>query len=320
MQLSQEIAILTNGTKISLKSSDLETVFLTIFFYVDEIYKEISHFVARPGTKPRFTDSEVISLLLMAQLCNFDSERAWHRFVKKNYHSLFPALISLSRYHRRSKDLAQLTNLIRLVLLEHMDVFTQDWHIMDSMPIPVCEYVRAGRNKRFQYELAIDGHDLYGYCASKKQKIYGFKLHLLVSTKGIPVHFVLAPACHHDVQVAPELVENYRRGITIGTDKGYIGLGKKLEHPQDYRLVIPKRVNQKERLSKQEKGFIRQFRSIVETTNSLLAGQFNIQFCRAKSKRGITSRVINKLTSLTMAIFLNFVNQEPLLQVKSIVF
>lgn len=56
---------------------------------------------------------------------------------------------------------------------------------MDSLPVPVCVYVRASRNLRFATDFEVDNADLYGYCASKKEDIYGFKLHLLTSTQGI---------------------------------------------------------------------------------------------------------------------------------------
>jgi Transposase DDE domain len=45
-----------------------------------------------------------------------------------------------------------------------------------------------------------------------------FKLHLITSTQGIPTHYVLAPASHHDVTIAPEFLESYKNNILlIGT-------------------------------------------------------------------------------------------------------
>jgi len=89
---------------IKLKESNLETFLTVCFYYLDEIYQPIQHLVARPSTKPEFTDIEVITLNVVGQMFT-DSQKAWHRFVKKNYLSLFPKLISRSRYHRRSKNL-----------------------------------------------------------------------------------------------------------------------------------------------------------------------------------------------------------------------
>lgn len=304
--------------KDKLKDSDLGT-FLTVSFYIiDEIYKELSHFVNRSGPPPTFSDSEVICLNLVGQMVN-DSENGWYKMVKKNYIKLFPKLLERSRYHRRCKDLQQLTELIRCKFLYFMDNYLQKWFIMDSLPVPVCVYVRASRNLRFATEFGINNDDLYGYCASKDEKVYGFKLHLMTSTQGIPTHYVLAPAAHHDVTLAPELLETYRRNILTLGDKGYVGIDKHLIKPQEHQLIIQKKENQ-EPNSPIEKAFLGVFRKTIETTNSILAGQFNLQFTRALSAWGLTNRIIAKVTAITLAIYINFICNMPLLQVKGFVF
>lgn len=309
-----------NKLKINLKESDLETLLTVCFYYLDEIYQPIKFLIARPGTKPAFTDIEVITLNVVGQMFT-DSEKAWHRFIQKNYLGLFPKLISRSRYHRRSKNLQQLTELMRQSLVKLLEMDSQELHLMDSMPLPVCLRARAGRNKRFCHDFQVDQGSLYGYCASKKMKIYGFKLHLMVTLKGIPVHYVLAPAAHHDVKVAPDLVETYRKGIGICTDKGYIGLASKLQNPEQIKLIIPPRDNQKESpLNYEEKWLLKKFRKMVETTNSLLCEQFNIQYTRAKSRWGLQNRIIAKLTSLTLGAYLNQLMGEPLLHIKELMF
>ena len=201
-----------------------------------------------------------------------------------------------------------------------MDIHFQKWHIMDSLPVPVCIYARASRNKQFASNFGVDNYHLYGHCAAKKEDIYGFKLHLIVTTQGIPAHYVLAPAAHHDVNIAPELIESYRKNILTMGDKGYVGLKEKLTCPEDYQLIIQKRENQREQNTPTEKKFLGVFRKTIETTNSLLAGQFNIQFTRAKSAWGLQNRIIAKLIALTFAIYLNFMAKLPLLQVKNLIF
>ena len=308
-----------DSLKVNVKEDKLEDFFLIVYFYVDEIYQQLQHWVRRPGPKPDFSDSEVIALNLIGQMVS-DSENAWHRFVRKNYLHLFPDLTSRSRYHRRCKNLQQLTELMRLVMIQLIGAHEEPWHILDSIPVPVCVYVRAGRNDRFCTEFQVDNDLLYGRCASKDQKVYGFKLHLMVTIQGTPVHYVLAPAAYHDVDLAPEVLETYRPYISLGTDKGYVGLNKKLQCPEAYQLIIPPRKNQKMKLSKEEKLFLKKYRRIVETTGSILVEQFNLQYTRARSKWGLTGRIISKLTSLTMAILLNHLAGEPLLHVKELIF
>lgn len=309
---------MNESLKLTLEEANLEDIFTVIYFHVDEFYQQVAHLVTRTGPTPTFSDSEVITLTLVNQLVN-DSETAFYKFIKRNYKPLFPKLIDRSRYHRRSKSLFKLTNLIRQMMLRHIDIHLQQWHIMDSMPVPVCGYSRAGRTHHFAAQFGVEHAALYGHCAAKQQAFYGFRLHLMVTTQGVVAHFVLAPASHHDVTVAPELLETYRAGITAGGDKGYVGLGKNLDYTPDYQLIIQQRQNQTAN-TPAEKCFLALFRKIVETTNAQLAEQFNIQYSRAKSAWGLMSRVVSKITAHTLAVYLNALAERPLLAVKSIIF
>ena len=309
---------MNESLKLTLEEANLDDVLTVIFYHVDEFYNQVSHLVDRSGPKPTFSDSEIIALTLVNQMVN-DSETAWYQFVKRNYKPLFPHLIERSRYHRRSKSLFKLTNLIRQMLLLHLDVHLQQWHLMDSMPVPVCGYTRAGRAHHFAAHFGVTHDTLYGHCAAKKLDFYGFRLHLMVTTQGIVAHFVLAPGSHHDVSVAPELLETYRPDILIGADKGYVGLAKRLSHPIDYQLIIQRKSNQSPN-TVVEKEFLARFRKLVETTNAQLSEQFHMQYTRAKSAWGLMSRVINKLTAHTLAIYLNALADRPLLAIKSITF
>jgi hypothetical protein len=304
--------------KDTLENGTLEDMLTVSFFYVDEFYQKVAYLVERPGPKPAFSDSEVITLTLINHMVT-DSETAFYDFVKRNYKRLFPQLIERSRWHRRSKSLFKLTNLIRQMLLVHLGVDRHMWYIMDSMPIPVCGYTRAGRQHNLAAEFAITHAQMYGHCAAKKEDFYGFRLHLMVTTEGIPAHFVVAAASHHDVVIGPELLETYRQQIVVGADKGYVGLGKRLDDSPDYHLVIQRRDNQLPNTA-EEQLFLATYRKVVETTNSQLSEQFHMQYSRAKSAWGLMSRVLHKLTAHTFAIFLNHLAGRPLLSIKSLIF
>lgn len=304
--------------KLTLEEANLDDVLTVIFYYVDECYQQVSQWAQRSGPKPTFSDSEIITLTLVNQMV-IDSETAWYKFVKRNHKALFPQLIERSRYHRRSKSLFKLTNLIRQMLLRYLEVDRQQWHLIDSMPVPVCGYTRAGRTHQFAAQFGVSHDALYGYCAAKELHFYGFRLHMLVTTQGIIAHFVLAPGSHHDVTVAAELLETYRPGILVGADKGYTGLAKRLVHPSDYQLIVQSKANQAANTSL-EKEFLAGFRQLIETTNAQLSEQFNVVYTRAKSAWGLMSRLVHKLTAHTLAIYLNALAGRPLLAIKSIIF
>ena len=68
--------------------------------------------------------------------------------------------------------------------------------IMDSMPLPVCKQVRAKRCKK------VRGKAFCGYCAAKKEKFFGWRLHLICTLQGIPVSFDLLPAAEQDLTLS----------------------------------------------------------------------------------------------------------------------
>lgn len=90
---------------------------------------------------------------------------------------------------------------------------------MDIMPLPVCGYTRAGRQHTLAAEFGVAHKEMYGHCTAKKEDFYGFRLHLMLTTEGVPVHILVATS-HHDVTIAPELLETYRSELIVGGDKG----------------------------------------------------------------------------------------------------
>jgi IS5 family transposase len=88
--------------------------------------------------------------------------------------------------------------------------------IIDSMPLPVCKRVRARRCKK------VRGQAYCGYCAAKREKFFGWRLHLICTADGIPVSFDLLPASEHDLTPIHELTVNLPAGAAVFADKGYI--------------------------------------------------------------------------------------------------
>jgi hypothetical protein len=60
--------------------------------------------------------------------------------------------------------------------------------VVDSLPVPVCRRVRARRYRK------VCGQAYCGYCAAKREKFFGWRLHLTCTPAGVPVSFPLLPA------------------------------------------------------------------------------------------------------------------------------
>lgn len=87
---------------------------------------------------------------------------------------------------------------------------------MLRLPVPVCKRVRASRCRK------VRGKVYCGYCAAKREQYFGWKLHLICTSDGLPVSFELLPAALHDLPPLHELAFLLPSGAFLLGDKGYI--------------------------------------------------------------------------------------------------
>ena len=59
---------------------------------------------------------------------------------------------------------------------------------VDSFPVTICHLKRVNASTQLFEYLAS-----FGYCASKKEHFYGFKVYLVTDTNGIPIAYTLSP-------------------------------------------------------------------------------------------------------------------------------
>jgi len=60
-------------------------------------------------------------------------------------------------------------------------------HVVDSLPVAVCDNIRISRRRLYQDET------YRGYIASKRHYFYGLRVHVVVTAQGVPVEFTLTP-------------------------------------------------------------------------------------------------------------------------------
>jgi hypothetical protein len=86
--------------------------------------------------------------------------------------------------------------------------------LIESMPVPVCRRARARRCKK------VRGKDCCGYCATKRERFFGWRLRLIYTTAGVPVAFDLLPGGLHDLTPIHELTDALPGAATVYGDKG----------------------------------------------------------------------------------------------------
>lgn len=274
---------------------DIETVFTIVFVLVDDWYQTYGvHLLkGKRGAKPEFSDSEVITLMIMMDFIPFPAERQFWGFIRANYLYLFPRLIDRSQFNRRSRRLRLVVEAFRRYLVSEWGATEATVLLLDTKPIPVMGYKRSKRHSDFA------GQAAYGVCKSRNMKYFGFKLVLLTTLDGIPVAFELVPANTDERDAAEEVLAFTWNSDIIG-DKGF--LGKDWQQDQlDWhgnRVWTSKRVNQKQQNDPEFDRWLNSVRERVEGAfNEIQNTGRNLERLLAKTVVGLGTRVIAKMTS-----------------------
>lgn len=284
----------------SITVSDLLTI---IYVLVDDWYqaKGVQLLKGKPGAKPEFSDSEVITLLLVMEFIPFPSETQFLGFVRANYLTLFPRLLDQSQFNRRARALRLLVEELRRSWLVELGVFNHTCFLLDTKPVPVVALKRGNRKSDFA------GSASYEYWASRSLKYFGYKLVVITTFTGIPVVYDLVPA-HTDERQAAEAVVYAVRGCHLIGDKGFVGQAwqAKIYAQTGNRIWTPKRSNQGVQNPKALDRWLLSVRERIEGVfHELTNTGRDLEDLLAKTILGLSTRVIAKMASHALKHVLN---------------
>lgn len=260
--------------------------------------------------KPKLSNIELISMNLTAEYMGISSECQLFRDISSTYLS---KLIERSVYNRRKRRLFPYIEKLRKKLALAFNEF-EDMFIIDSMPLEVCKNARASRSKICKEEVYSSPDK--GFCASQNMYYYGYKLHGICSINGVFQSIDITPASVHDINMLKDVKINYSSCTLLG-DMGYLSANYQLDlfHSAQIFLETPMRKNQ-HNYSKQPYVF-RKSRKRIETLFSQLCDQFRIRQNFAKSFLGFKTRILSKITAVTLIQYLNkFVFNRPINKLK----
>ena len=168
------------------------------------------------------------------------------------------------------------------------------------MPLPVCKRVRACRNKK------VHGREYCGYCVAKKEKFYGFRLHLIVNTNGIPASIAILPGAYHDLTPVYEITAALPPNATVIGDKAFNSASDEKELQKFGITMMPRRrKNMKKQWSLfQEKFIIAEHRERVETSFSILSDVMGLNRLKATTLPGFMLKTYAAV--LAMIFYLAF--------------
>ena len=118
--------------------TDFDDLCLWTYVIVDDMLIELAPLLRRPGPPPPCGDSELITMILVAECKGWDIETQLLSEFSQHPH-LFPILPSQSRLNRRRRHLGAIINQIRQMLLSDIEAASENLCIIDSLPIPVIQ-------------------------------------------------------------------------------------------------------------------------------------------------------------------------------------
>jgi hypothetical protein len=288
---------------------DRDTFITTVYCLVVEYYAMVkeTYPIRRGGFAPALTDEEVITMEICGAYFKLHTDKDLFAYFHDHYRHFFPHLRDRPSFVRQAANLWQVKTAIWQLIVARSGEAATSVQVIDTLPLPVCTYTRSARDRCFK-SLAD-----YGHCAAKKLDYYGFKLGLRVSSIGMITHFPLLSARAHDVNHTNALVEGF--GGLCPADKGFIDPFRQPLLCQRYgvKIVTPARSNMKEEHPRALRKFCSRIRKIVETVGSHLTERFAVARIRVHDLWHFQHRLIRKVLSHTVMVFLNLqMGRDPL--------
>jgi hypothetical protein len=289
--------------------SNLESSYTKILGLLHELEAQDNFLNQR--RMPKLSDKQLIALALAAESLGIDSER--HLF--KQLPAAVAGQIDRSVFNRRRRQLAPQLATLRQRMASVL-VPSEGYYFVDSMPLEICKF---GRAKRLSICQEAEGtRPDYGYCAVHKAHYFGYKLHAVCTPQGIVKTFDISTASTHDIHYLNDVKTQLHQCVLVG-DKGYLSRQwqQDLFDTAAIRLETPMRRNQLDFTPFNP--LLRKARKRIETLFSQLCDQFMIRRNYAKSFQGLATRIISKMTALTLIQWLNQRNGNNLNNLKIVI-
>ncbi len=288
---------------------------IMVYCLVCEHYQAViaQHPIRRRGFPPALSDEEVITIEICGEYFGFHQDEAIYDYFRTHYLHFFPKLRERTNFVRQAANLWHIKAMIQQRLTQVSGQAADDVQPIDTLPLPVCVYTRSRRDRCFK------PHADYGHCSAKKLDYYGFKLGLRISRVGMIIDYPLLPARPHDSQLLDDLIAGFE-GV-VPADKGFVDSFRQehLAKKRHVELVVPARKNMKDKPPVSVIKTCSRWRKLVETVGSHLTERYHIAETRAHDLWHYQHRLIRKVLSHTMCVFINLQLGRPPLHLDDLV-
>lgn len=286
----------------------MENTLIQIYLFVCQIYDTCSETCFQRlsnNRKPKFTDAELITIWFFAHLNHCFEKKQMHQFIGNYWHNWFPLLPAYQTFVLRLNRLEPTFQTLGTRLLASLGTEkTPDIdRIVDSLPVML-----ASNGHSYSACVAREIADV-GYCAAKKTRFHGVRLHFLALRHGgklpIPNQVWLCAASHHDSKAFLEQSINLPETTLFG-DLAYPApaIQEQLKE-QNSRLCAPQKKPKGKELTDSQKYYnklVRSLRQPIESLFNWIIEKTGIQ--KAGKVRSTDALLIHCWGKLAVAFFL----------------
>jgi len=284
---------------------DLDSFLVSLYVLVDDWWRVSRHSSTpprpgRPGRPALLTDSEVLTLAILAQWPRFRSERDFWRFADAHLRGYFPDLCSQGQLNRRIRALEPQMRALQQALAGGLADPSAVYRVLDTTLVAAIVRVRASRKGLFC------GQATFGRSASKTEWVYGFKVALVVDPEGVITAFGLAQASSDERPIGEALVAEDRYEAYLA-DKGFTGVEWERRWLEEYGSLVAATPKNGSRRAwpKKDRRWAAGKRQIIEGVICQLKDFFGLERHRAKTLGGLLTRLAAKVAAYTCAQRIN---------------
>ena len=169
--------------------------------------------------------------------------------------------------------------------------------------LPLSSLPRGGRSRHMDTLL--------------RQTFYGFRVHMRVCWPGLITRFSVAPANAHELSVVPELLE--RSWGVVVADRNYYWSPPLREQLAERGVELAASYRTKKRdPNSQRSAYLSWLRYRIDTVFSQLTERYCVKRVWARDVWHLTSRLLRKVLSHTVAFLLNHQLGNPPLQLSKL--
>lgn len=295
---------------------ELDNLIITVFCAAADTLKAMPEYkhLRQRGPKPALDDSEVLTMEFVGEMLGISTDKGIYSYFRAHFRHFFPRLKTIHRttFTRQASNLwackERLWQMIVGAIPTHRD---DTFFIVDSFPIPVCQFARAKRCRRFRGQAAF-GHD-----ELVRHTFYGFRCHMLIRWPGIITRLVLTPGNVHDLKALPDLVDGVQ-GLALG-DRNYWApeLAEELKG-QGLHLSAPFRQASRDP-HPEYRSLTSHIRYRIESVFGQLVERYTAKKVWARDLWHFYNRLLRKITSHSLAAFINISMGNPPLKFENLV-